>query len=57
MMKEIHQRILEQLAFRYWCKNKNRSSEENWKLAKKLLSYIDKRKSLIIKLMEKNNVK
>ena len=46
------QRILEKLSFRYWCKNKTRSSEKNWKLAEKLLNYIDKRKTLIMRIIK-----
>jgi len=36
-------RCLEKLSYRYWLKNKNRSSEENWQLAIKFLDKIVKR--------------
>lgn len=49
------ERCLEILAYKYWLKNKSRSSEENWKRACKLMDYIDKRKSLIIKLLRKKS--
>jgi len=49
----LKQRVLEKLSYRYWLKNKKRNSIENWKLAEKLLNYIDKRKSLIKKLVDK----
>lgn len=52
-IRGIRQRVLEQLAFRYWLKNKKRSPKQNWAKAEKLLFYIDKRKSLMIKIMEK----
>ena len=38
-------RALGQLSYRYWCKDKNRSSEENWKLANILLDKLVKRYS------------
>jgi hypothetical protein len=47
----LRQRSLEKLAYRYYLKNPNRSSEENWKKAEKILNYIDKRKSLIERLL------
>lgn len=37
------QDILERLAYRYYLKNKNRSSEENWKKAEILLKRLEKR--------------
>ncbi len=37
------QRVLEKLAYRYWCKNPRRSAEENWQLAEKLLAKLEKR--------------
>lgn len=37
------QRALEILSYRYWLKNKTRSSEENWKLAEKFLEKLKKR--------------
>lgn len=49
---DIKQRTLEKLAYRYWTKNKLRNNEENWKLAEKFLKYIEKRKSLIEKLIK-----
>ena len=48
----LKQRTLEKLAYRYYLKDKNRSSEENWNKAIKLLKYIDKRKSLIRRLID-----
>jgi len=49
----LKQRVLEKLSYRYWLKNKARNGEENWKLAEKLLKYIEKRKSLIKKMVDK----
>jgi hypothetical protein len=43
MVIDSRQRALEKLAYRYWIKNKNRTAHENWKLAEKLLDYIDKK--------------
>ncbi len=37
------QRTLEKLSFRYYLKDKLRSSEENWELANKLLEKLGKR--------------
>ena len=39
----LKQRTLEKLAYRYYLKNKNRSSEENWNLAVKFLEKLEKR--------------
>jgi len=47
MVIKPRQRVLENLAYRYWVKDKTRSSKENWRLAEKLLAYIDKRISLV----------
>ena len=53
MIREPKKRILEKLAYRYWVKNKKRSSEENWEKAEKLLLlYIEKRKSLIKRILK-----
>ena len=52
MVINIKDRILPILAYRYWTKNKSRSSEENWKLAEKLFGYMEKRKSLIQRIMK-----
>ena len=43
MIKGLRRRILNKLAYRYWMKDKTQSSEENWKLAIKLLSWLEKR--------------
>lgn len=43
MIRGLRQRTLEKLAYRYWQKNPKRSAEENWKLAEKLLSKLEKR--------------
>ena len=43
MIKELKQRTLEKLAYRYYLKNKNRSSEENWKMAEEFLKKLEKR--------------
>ena len=42
-MLGLKQRALEKLSFRYWLKDKSRSSEENWKLSVKLLDKLEKR--------------
>jgi hypothetical protein len=51
-MKESKRRILEKLAFRYWRKNNKRSAKQNWLKAVKLLKYIDKRKTLLERLLK-----
>jgi len=51
-MLGFKQRILEKLAYRYYLKNKYRNAEENWKLAEKLFAYLEKRKSLIRRLLK-----
>lgn len=33
MVRGLRQRMLEKLAYLFWLKDKNRSSEQNWKLA------------------------
>ena len=43
MVIGLKQRTLEKLSYRYWLKNKFRSSEENWKLAVRLLEKLEKR--------------
>jgi len=43
MIKCLKQRTLEKLAYRYYLKNRNRSSEENWKKAQILLEKLEKR--------------
>lgn len=43
MIKELKQRTLEKLAFRYYLKDNNRSSEENWKKAVEFLEKLEKR--------------
>lgn len=52
MIKGLRQRTLEKLAYRYWLKNKSRSAEENWKKAEQFLIYIEKRKTLIVRLIK-----
>lgn len=39
----IRQRTLEKLAYRYYLKNKKRSSKENWELAERLLKKLEER--------------
>ena len=51
-MIDKSKRVLEKLAYRYWIKNKNRTSEENWKKAEKILRYIEKRKSLMKRILK-----
>jgi len=51
MTKDNKLRVLEHLAFRYWKRNKRRSAKTNWKKAEKLLAYIEKRKSLIERII------
>ena len=43
MIKELKQRTLEKLAYRYYLKNNSRSSEENWKKAIIFLEKLEKR--------------
>lgn len=43
MVLDLYKRCLEKLAYRYWTKNKDRSSEQNWKLAEKFMERIHKR--------------
>lgn len=52
-IKGLRERCLEKIAYKKWLKNKSRSSEENWRLALKIMDYIDKRITLVKKLMEK----
>lgn len=52
-IKGLRERCLEKIAYKEWLKNKSRSAEENWKLAQKIMNYIDKRINLLKKLMEK----
>lgn len=52
-IKGAYERCLEQIAYKHWLKNKNRSSEENWKYAEKLMKYITKRITLVRKIVEK----
>jgi hypothetical protein len=52
MIKGAKQRCLEQIAYRHW-ERFHKESEENWKYALKVLNYIDKRISLVRKLLEK----
>ena len=52
MIKDLKQRVLEKLAFRYWIKNPKRNTDTNWKLAEKFLNFIEKRKSLIERLLK-----
>ena len=51
MTIDIKIRVLEHLAYRYWEKDKTKNSTENWKKAEKLLNYIEKRKTLIERLI------
>lgn len=43
MVRGLRQRTLENLAYRYWLKNPKRSSRENWLLAEKLLTKLERR--------------
>lgn len=52
-IRDLKQRCTEKIAYQEWLKNKSRSAEENWKLAQKIMNYIDKRINLLKKLMEK----
>jgi len=52
-IRDLRQRCLEKLAYKEWLKDKSRSSEENWKIAQRIMDYIDKRITLLKKLMEK----
>jgi len=47
MVIDNRQRCLEKIAYRNWLKNKDRSSEENWNRAIKIMNYIDKRRKLM----------
>lgn len=46
MIRGLRQRTLEKLAYRFWTKDKTRSSEENWKLAVKELEKIERIKKI-----------
>lgn len=39
----LRERTLKHLAYRYWRKNTNRTGDENWRLAEKLLVKLEKR--------------
>lgn len=52
-IRDLRQRCLEKIAYRQWLKHPEKSSEENWKFAQKVMVYIDKRITLLKKLMEK----
>lgn len=43
MVINLKQRTLEKLSYRYYLKDKLRSSEENWKKAQELLKKLEKR--------------
>jgi len=51
MILELRKRTLDKIAYRYHLKDKHRNHKENWKLAEKLLDYIDKRRSLMEKII------
>jgi len=51
MIKGARERALEKISYRYWLKDKNRSAENNWRLAEKLLNYIDKRIILVERIL------
>ena len=42
-IKGSKQRTLEKLSYRYYLKDKNRSSEENWEKAQELLKKLEQR--------------
>jgi len=42
-IKELKKRTLEKLAYLFYLKNKNRSSEDNWKKATDFLKKLEKR--------------
>ena len=52
-IKGLRERCLEKIAYKEWLKNKSRNAEENWKIAQRIMDYIDKRITLVKKLMEK----
>jgi len=52
MIIDNKKRILEKLAFKYWKRNKHNSSNYNWIKAEKLLAYIEKRKTLVERLLK-----
>ena len=52
-IKGLRERCLEKIAYKEWLKNKSRNAEENWKIAQRIMDYIDKRINLLKKLMEK----
>jgi membrane-bound lytic murein transglycosylase B len=42
-IRGARERCLEQLAYRYYLKDKRRSAEQNWNKAEKLLQWVEKR--------------
>lgn len=55
MVIGLKQRTLEKLSFRYYLKKPNRSSEENWKLAARLLQKLEKRYSELQDYIKREN--
>ena len=45
-------RIISKLAYRYWLKNKTRNEEQNWNKALRLFNYMEKRKTLIERIIK-----